>query len=512
MSNSFTIIGRLRWTFALLATICAAPSAARSENILLLIGDDLHVSNIGAYNSGPNSENGNPPPTPNIDALAASGVLFRNAWSNPECSPTRAGFFTGRHAFRTGVGTAVIQGSNVLSLSETTIAEVLATGAVPCGLLGKWHLGTAGIGGPSAPNLAGWGHYAGGLQGAVSDYYQWTRTVNGVQATCFVYATTQQVNDAIAWIAARNGPWFCTVAFNAPHAPFHAPPSALHTQNLTGLNPNTTPRPFYKAAIQAMDTEIGRLIAALGPAAASTSIIFIGDNGTPQDVVDAPYVRTRVKGTVYEGGVNVPMIVRGPRVVLPGREAAALVSTVDLFATMAELAGLNARSVVPAALPLDSVSLVPYLTSPSQTPLRRTVFTEIFDGSAPQAGASAMRDSRYKLIRNNGVDEVYDLAQDLLEMQNLAPVAPGSVAYGHAIGLACEIARLRGDPAGHPCTGDANCDGTVNSGDITAFVSALLSASDYVAQYDFCVLLNADANNDGLIDAADVQSFISLIL
>lgn len=452
MNNGRAVLNRALSALAILAAAVGGAARAQTESVLLLIADDVHVANIGAYNVGPGGEGGNPPPTPHIDALAAGGVLFRNAWSNPLCSPTRVGIMTGRYAFRTGVGTAIGgAGSNVMRLSETTLAEVLATGGHPSALIGKYHLGTTGVGGSSAPNLAGWEHYAGGLQGALADYYSWPRTVNGVQTTCLVYATTQHVDDALAWIASQSGPWFCTVAFNASHSPFHAPPDELHTRNLTGLNPNTTPRPFYKAAIEAMDTEIGRLVAGLGPAAANTTIIFVGDNGTPGQVVESPYVSTKAKGTVFEGGVNVPLIVRGPRVVAPGREVAGLVSVVDLFATIGELFGINARSVVPVDVPLDSVSLVPYLTNAAQAGLRQTVFTEVFTGDVPQAGSSAIRDERYKLIRVNGVEQFYDLQQDPFETQNLAPATLSPVAYQRYVDLACEIARLRGDPTRGPC-------------------------------------------------------------
>src|SRR5690606_9976818 len=136
------------------------------------------------------------------------------------------------------------------------------------------------------------------------------------------------------WVGTQSSPWLCVLAFNAPHSPFHAPPAALHSYNLAGANS----RLRYKAMIEAMDTEIGRMIAGLGAAADNTVIVFIGDNGTPQQVIESPY--TTYKGQVYEGGVLVPLIVKGPGVV-GGREVFDLVHGVDLFATIAELGGVN---------------------------------------------------------------------------------------------------------------------------------------------------------------------------
>jgi arylsulfatase A-like enzyme len=377
------------------AQVVVPPAPIDSPNILLLVTDDVGVANIGAYRLSATA-----PPTPNLDALAGRGVLFRRAYANPLCSPTRACIQTGRYSFRTGVGTAITPNnpaSPPLPLAEHTLPEILdaARAGYAHACIGKWHLGSeASVGGMSAPNRAGYGHFAGHLLAAVQNYYAWPRVVDGVSAQSTTYATTQNVDDALSWIRTARSPWICMVNFNASHSPFHTPPAHLHTYNLAGLNPNVTPLPFYKAAIQAMDREIGRLLAGLGNALASTDVFFLGDNGTPVQVVEPPYVAGKVKGTTFEGGIHVPLIVAGPSVYRGGRESTALVSAVDLFATFAEICGVQPARVVPPGTRLDGISFLSQLRQPGKASARTLVFSEVFAGTNPNiAGSSSLRNA-----------------------------------------------------------------------------------------------------------------------
>jgi arylsulfatase A-like enzyme len=485
----------------------AAVLPARGDNVLMIVADDLGVANVGAYNVGPYSAGGTPGPTPTIDALAASGVRFRNAWSNPVCSPTRGGFLTGRHAFRHGVGAV----GGILPTSEVTIAEVAGAHGVASALIGKWHVGTTGVGGPLAPNVAGFDHYAGVLAGALPDYRDWTRTVNGVSATETGYATTVNVDDALAWIAAQRGPWVCIVAFNAPHAPWHKPPSALHTQDLVGLPPNSFPLEHYKAAIEAMDSEIGRLLTGLGVAASSTNVIFVGDNGTPGEVVEPPFVSSRAKGTVYQGGVHVPLIVSGPAVVSGDRDVLACVHTVDLFATMAGLAGADYTTVVPDDRLIDAISLMPYLANPAQGDLRSTAYTETFPGATPDVGRAAIRNAQYKVLHDGPVFEFYDLISDPLEATDLLAGALTSDQAAAFAELSCRLRALRNSDLADGCLGDMNCDGARDSDDVAKFVAALLDPAVHVAAHPNCPIENGDFTGDGAVDGADVNLFVAVI-
>jgi arylsulfatase A-like enzyme len=382
-------------------------------------------------------------------------VLFRNAYANPVCSPTRATFHTGRYSFRTGVTWVVWFGGKPLSHEEFTLPELLATAGYARALFGKWHLGDSSNGGDNSPNLAGWSHFAGHIRNIwpPETYYNWRKVVNGTASTSTVYATTENVNDALTWIRAQTGPWVCCLCFNAAHYPFHAPPPSLHTRKLPSVNPSTQPTPFFKAMVEAMDTEIGRLLQSLGKTTLDkTNIIFLGDNGTPARVSEPPFLPSHAKITLYEGGVNVPLIVSGPVVKTPAREVKALVDSVDIFPTIAELSGINARQVVPKAIPIDGISFVPYLKNPLQTPLRRFSYAEMSGGSRPGV---AIRNATYKLIRWNGSDAFFDLAQDPFEKNNLLLGKLSTVQQTNHDALVLELARLKADymPFGSGCKG-----------------------------------------------------------
>ncbi len=373
----------------------AASSQGGKDNVLILVADDLGVEKLGIYKEGPN-----PAPTPTIDALARRGVLFRNAYANSLCKPTRGCLMTGRYGLRTRVD---VSNSGVLSLDEITIPEVLDAGhsGYAHAAIGKWHLCRQNQ--DSHPNDSGWSHFSGLLGAGVFDYSRWPRTVDGKTRFSSSYATTQMVDDALSWIGQQNKPWVCYLSFIAPHLPFHAPPSHLHTRNLAGKNPATDPIPFYQAMIESLDTEIARLFSSLGTSTmARTNVVFLGDNGTPKEVAQAPFIASHAKSTPYEGGINVPLIAAGPAVRSPGREVTALVSAVDLFATVAELTGVDVAKVVPPWVNLDSVSFAPYLSNPSQPDLREMVYTELFTGtdwdSVTGNGFLTVRDKRYKRI------------------------------------------------------------------------------------------------------------------
>ncbi len=357
------------------------------DNVLILVADDLGVDMLRSYRAGSDA-----PPTPNLDRLAANGVLFRHVWAQPTCSPTRATLQTGRYAFRTTIGQVInpSTGGPALPTAELTLPEMLDLGTggrYAHAAIGKWHLGTSQVGGTLAPNLAGYAHYAGSIEGQIPSYGSWTKVVDGQSSYVTRYATSENVDDALAWIGQQAGPWLCYVAFQAPHAPFHRPPPALHTRVLPPGEPRSSctdpdgndPRPYVAAMIEALDTEIGRLLAGIPPVVrARTTVIFLGDNGSVHCLDTSS---TGAKGTLYEGGIRVPFIVAGSRVVRPG-VCRALVNTTDVFATVAEIAGVDLPQVFPG-VQLDSVSLVPYLRQPELPSIRRRVHAQSFTPNGP---------------------------------------------------------------------------------------------------------------------------------
>jgi len=445
-ANSRTIVARVRARACLLRVVAFAlllcARGLSQENVLVLVADDVGVDRVACY-----AEHPDPGHTPNIDALAARGVLFRNAWASPLCSPTRAGLLTGRCAFRTGVGDVVdYTGGKGLQLAEWTLPELLdagTAGAWDHAAIGKWHLGTS-VAGPMHPLLSGFRRYRGALGNLGSDaapgnYFSYLKAVDGRFVPSRVYATTDTVDDALDAVAEMSEPWLLYVCFNAAHKPYHAPPDALQSYDLSG-SAGPTPALYMQAMTEAMDTEIGRLLRSLPPPVLRrTDVIFLGDNGTDGDATTPPFKPLHAKGTVYEGGVNVPLIVAGPRVARPGSECAALVQATDLFATVADVAGIVPAAVLPPDTTLDSVSLLPYLADPSLASLRRHVFTETFapNGKGPYSHVErALRDARWKLVRKVTVlqgpggpiesttDELYDLPADPFEQHDLLDSAP----------------------------------------------------------------------------------------
>ena len=419
---------RRLWPFLVFAAV--ASSGARAQgggpdsqpNILLIVGDDLGVDMVGAYGEHPD-----PAKTPVIDALASHGLLFRNAYADPVCSPSRAALITGRDCRHNGFGwgTDYFKEGTELPLVEVCIPEALPASYRKFAV-GKWHLGSLKVSGPLHPNLQGFEHFRGCMgvfPGFIGNgYYDWTKITDGVQSQCTTYATTQTVDDALSLIGSAGGsPWFAYVAFNAPHAPFHKPPQSLHTYSLPADIASHIPI-HVKAATQAMDTEIGRLFTMLGPGVlANTYVIFVGDNGTDKQATTAPFNPDHAKGTVYEGGINVPLIISGPGVATG--ECDALVSITDIFSTIMQLTGSAADAQ-------DSVSLLPYLSQPALPSLRATAYSEMFKPNGEGAYSMrlrAVRGPRYKLLYSYTLSNLpttqrfFDLQADPWETQDLLP-------------------------------------------------------------------------------------------
>lgn len=386
------------------------PTLAR--NVLLIIADDLGVDAVSSYDDG--SLPLEYADTPNLAALCG-GVRFNNAWSAPTCTPTRGTMLTGRYGFRTGL--LAQESGDVIDIDEVTLPRVL-TDQVPRMVhanIGKWHLGNSrALGNLDAPNTMGWSHYAGNISRALPAYDDWTKVVDGVEVPTTGYAMVEHTDDALAVIeGAGDDPWFVWFATNAPHSPFHLPPAELHSRDdLSGdaMDIRRRPEEYYLAMVEAFDSEVGRLLESVD--LDETLVIFIGDNGTPPQVIQSGI--TGAKNTLYEGGLNVPLCAAGAGVVNPGRTSDALVHSVDMFATILESVG----AVPPAS---DSVSLLPYLNDTRADSAREWVFSQLAD--ARTRTGQALRDDRYKLIRYEGEpDELYDLLEDPFERTNLMPV------------------------------------------------------------------------------------------
>jgi arylsulfatase A-like enzyme len=419
-------------SLALLAT-----DAMAARNILVLIADDLGADSSSLTNTtGPNVRL---PETPNIDSLAQTGVVFPNTYARPSCSATRAALLTGRHAFRTGVGYA-LTGANspALSPTEYTVPRAFAAQAPDYALagIGKWHLGQE-VNSPAT--RGGWPFYAGVNGPQPSSFTNWTKLKNGTSSNSTTYVTTDQVNEASEFITqqeAADRPWLVWVSFNAPHVPYHRPPAELLSprfESLTGTNADITARrrDYFEALTEALDKEIGRLLTVVDRE--NTDIIYIGDNGTDNTVIQPPYkfaAENHAKFTVFEGGVRVPFVITGPSVKYSGRNET-LVNVVDIFQLVQELAGIDVPATLPPDVVVDSKSIKPALESNIVIP--SDVFVEQFNGGV---AGGALRNERYKLIRfDAGTERFYDLQTDPYENTNLltGTLSPEAQAHYHSL-------------------------------------------------------------------------------
>ncbi|MEC3908148.1 sulfatase-like hydrolase/transferase [Tamlana sp. 2201CG12-4] len=370
----------------------------QQPNILLIIADDMGLDACPGYPIGSIKPN-----MPNLKKLMDTGVKFTNVWSNPTCSPTRAGILTGKYGLRTGV----LQAGNNLSTSETSLQSYINTktnSTYSQAIIGKWHLSNNA----SHPNNMGIPHYVGLLGGSVQSYYNWTLTENGQQSNSTAYTTTKFTDLAIDWIGQQSKPWFLWLAYNAPHTPFHLPPANLHFQGALASDQasiDANPLPYYMAALEALDTEMGRLINSMtDEEKENTIVIFIGDNGTPNQVAQE-YNSRRVKGTVYQGGVNVPMIVSGKDVIRINDTENALINSTDLFATIANLAGVNTLEIN------DSQSFKALLKD-TDTSKRNYIYTENSDYT--------IRNATHKYILfDDGTEALFNLSSNPFENPNL---------------------------------------------------------------------------------------------
>jgi arylsulfatase A-like enzyme len=351
--------------------------------------------------------------------------------SNPVCSATRSTILTGRYGFRTGVGNIVgsLSGSNELDTAEVTIPRILkySNSFISSANIGKWHLQNPA---PPAhllyPNKMGYDHFEGPFIGQLTSYTNWTKVKNGVSSTCTNYATSENVDNAVAWLKSLNSahPFFIWLAFNAPHEPLQLPPSNLHTYtSLTGTvaDINAHPKSYFKAMTQALDTEIGRLFDSLKAINKydSTDFIFIGDNGNTQKTAQIANI-DRAKGTVYQYGVHVPLIIAGPDVKNSGRTNDELINSTDLFATILELMRANNwKNYIPSSKPIDAKSIMPIINN-NIGAIRPWSFCEIFKITTDSADGKGIRNQDYKLIRfDYGKQEFYNLSIDANENNDL---------------------------------------------------------------------------------------------
>ncbi|MEM9920949.1 MAG: sulfatase-like hydrolase/transferase [Bacteroidota bacterium] len=443
-------------TSLLLNILLTADAQNERPNILLVITDDLGVDFSNGYHQANLMPN-----TPTLDRLRASGITFENVFAAPVCSPTRAAILSGKY----GVKNGVLGVPGHLDTSHVSLFKALSNethGAYADALIGKWHLSSPVD--PQHPLDHGADDFMGVLRGAVNDYFLWSRTEDGQTVMDSSYVTSSFTDASIDWINAQTQPWFLWLAHVAPHSPFHTPPSNLYTIPNPGNNVRN-----YVAMVESVDTELDRLLKNIPEEVLeNTIIIFVGDNGTPGAILQ-DYPTGHGKGSLYQGGIRVPMIVSGAGIERQGEREEALVHVADIYATILELAGAELPGGIHNSLSFE------HLLKNEPGASRDYNYSEHTNNGE---NTFAIRNTRYKLIEftSDGTQEFYDLLNDSLETNDLLNAALTAEQADIKADLEAEAAQIRtawscrdhiqnGDEEGIDCGGSLCAACTTSSGE-----------------------------------------------
>jgi arylsulfatase A-like enzyme len=384
--------------------------AQRQPNILLIVSDDAGYADFGFQGC-------KDIPTPRLDALAAGGVRFTQGYApGPVCSPSRAGILTGKTPARTGHENNLRDGFGVDAGTRLLPARLKSLG-YHTGMIGKWHLGAEK---PYLPWERGFDDFYGFLDGQHNYLAPTNKTNlmlrNGKEVVEPEYLTDAFARAAETFIKANNSqPWFLYLAFNAVHSPMQAKPSELEKMPRTSDHA----RRVLAAMTVSLDQGVGRVLAALERtgAATNTLVVFINDNGgaTYSRFYNTPL--RGFKGTLFEGGIRVPLLVRWPGMLQAGRTFDAPVTGLDLLPTLLAAAGAQSDTWADS----DGVNLLPFLCGNNSARPHSTLFWRF-------NVVAAVRDMDWKLIRIQDASPLlFNLATDLPERTNLAAEHPDKV-------------------------------------------------------------------------------------
>lgn len=429
-------------------------------NIVLIVADDLGYGELGCYGQQRIK-------TPRIDQLAAQGIRFTQFYAgSPVCAPSRCTLMTGKHpghAYIRNNGDPkgledlaaqygwVFPGQNPILEDEITIAELLKQRGYATAAIGKWGLGHFGTTGD--PNRQGFDLFYGyNCQRHAHNHYPRFLWRNGDKdflpgndrsLTGETYSQDRFTEEALQFIRQhRQEPFFLYLPFAVPHVSIQVPDSSLAQYagefeetdyKKDGYERHPTPHAGYAAMVSHWDRDVGTIVdlideLGLGP---QTLILLTSDNGPTHHRVggaDSTYfnsagpLRGR-KGSVWEGGLRVPLIARWTGEIPPGRESDLIAAFWDLLPTICASAGVEPPDVV------DGISLLPTLRQMGQQPQHDYLYWEF----AGYGGQQAVRQGDWKALRQdlrrgNRQWQLYNLAEDLAESRDLAEQRPAIVA------------------------------------------------------------------------------------
>ncbi len=444
-----------------IAVLCGCVAAAGKSpppNIVLILADDLGWSDLGCQGADLIE-------TPRIDRMASEGVRFTQAYAMSVCSPTRAMLLTGRHAARLGLTIWIEKAlrpptegrfleavsHHDLPLSETTLATRLRDAGYLTALIGKWHLG----GDSFHPEAHGFDINIGGTHWGAPATHWWpfrgkvASRATAIDPASFEvryvpglgfgqsgdYLADRLTDEALRVIDAAQGrPFFLYIPQYAVHIPAEAKPADID-HFAAKLRPEMRHQnATYAAMVRNLDENVGRVLDHLQKRGLdrNTIVIFASDNGGFIGVGQKQGPRAPVtnnaplrsgKGSLYEGGIRVPLIIRWPGLTAPGGECDQPVSLADLFPT---LVGQGAGDNVV----LDGVDLTPLLRNPAARIGRDALFFHYPHYYATTKPVSAVRAGDWKLLEylEDGRLELYNLRRDPSENLDLASVEPQRAA------------------------------------------------------------------------------------
>ncbi len=425
------------------------PLSGRRPNIIYVMTDDQGYGDLASH--------GNPIiKTPCLDKLRDESVRLTEYHVSPTCSPTRAALMTGRHEFRSGV-THTIHERERLALDAVTLPQLLKTAGYTSGIFGKWHLGDEDA---YQPGKRGFDrvfvHGAGGIgqtyPGSCGDvpgnsYFDPVIRSDGAFVRTKGYCTDVFFDAAIEWIPLvleEQKPFFCYIATNAPHGPYHCPPGSDEKYRAPLEAAHADPKEreriakFY-AMIENIDTNVGRLLAKLDAwgIADDTLVVFTTDNGSAQGPAIFNDGMKGYKGSPYRGGTRVPAFWRWPGTLPAGVDVSAVTAHIDVLPTLCELGGVEIPPVV-AARRIEGRSLVPLLEdAEAEWDGYRLLVTHVGRWARGKASESEYANCRARLGRWEIVRvgnrqhgwELYDIETDPGERHNVAAEHPDVVAH-----------------------------------------------------------------------------------
>lgn len=392
-----------------------AADESRRPNIIVLLADDLGYADVGFQGSKDIV-------TPHLDALAQAGVRCTDGYVTcPVCSPTRAGLLTGRYQQRFGYEFIGGGGKQPVGLppGEKTVADRLQAAGYATGAIGKWHLGKEPQFHPLARGFQEFYGFLGGGRSyfpakAAAPLAPLDPIVRGrTQVADPAYLTDAFGDEAVAFIDRhKREPFFLYVAFNAPHVPLEAPAKYLDRfASIANKGPRT-----YAAMVGAMDDAVGRITRKIQSEGldGDTLLFFLSDNGGHVMAGARNEPLRGLKGTVYEGGIRVPFVVKWTGRLPAGTTYSQPVISLDIAATALAVAGLP----VPSERRLDGVNLLPHLTGKNPQPPHEALYWRYGDHHAVRQGSWKLT---VPAVEPPGL---YDLSQDRAEKNDLSAARP----------------------------------------------------------------------------------------